>query len=142
MAILTFEDLEGFTEAVLFPQVLERAGIVASVDAVLRLKAKIENSDRGVKLIVHEVQPFDGAAFAPPPSTVVVRASEDVLQNGRADRLRRIVEMYPGRDALLLEVCCNGVTKTFQMPAGIDAGASGLHAELIELFGAAAISER
>ncbi len=142
MAIVTLEDLEGFAEAVLFTQVLEANLATVTVDSVVRMRAKVENSDRGVKLIVQEVQPFDGREFARAPGTVVVEADEGVLHNGRADRLRRIVETYPGRDALLLEVRCNGAVKTFKMPSGVDAASSGLHAELIELFGASAISER
>ena len=61
MAIVTLEDLDGSIEAVLFPQTLEKCRDVVKVDAVVRLRAKLEDSDRGKKLIVSEFEPFDGS---------------------------------------------------------------------------------
>ena len=141
MAIVNLEDLEGFSEAVFFPQTYEKHRDLIELDAVVRVRAKVEHSDRGKKLIVHDVQPFDGSAFSRPPRKVIVRTGEDALKNGRVERLQRALEHYAGRDSLLLEVVGGDSCRVFKIGGGIDAQSGGLHAELIELFGAAAVRE-
>jgi DNA polymerase III subunit alpha len=141
MAIVTLEDLEGFSETVFFPQTYEKHSDLVVLDAVVRVRAKVEHSDRGVKLIVQDVQPFDGEAFSRPPRKVIVRAGASVLQNGRVTRLQQALEHYPGRDSLVLEVVTDEGYKVYKLGGGIDAHSGGLHAELIELFGAAAVRE-
>ena len=141
MAIIVLEDLEGFSEAVFFPQTYDTYRDLVVVDGVVRVRSKIEHTDRGTKLLVQEVQPFNGEAFAPPPRKVVVSADSGVLKNGRIEKLKRIVETYPGRDSLVLEVADNGSRKVFKVGRGVDSKSGGLHAELIELFGATAVRE-
>ncbi len=141
MAIVVLEDLEGFSEAVFFPQTYDKYRDLVVVDGVVRMRAKVEDSDRGTKLLVQEVQPFDGEAFSRPPRKVVVSAESEVLRNGRVERLKRVIETYPGRDSLLLEVVDNGSRKMFKVGGGVDSQAGGLHAELIELFGGSAVRE-
>jgi len=141
MAIVTLEDLEGFSEAVFFPQTYEKHSDIVVLDAVLRVKARVERSDRGVKLIVQDVQPFDGATFSRPPRQVIVRTGAAALQNGRVTRLQQALEHFPGRDSLVLEVVTHDGYKVYKLGSGVDSQSGGLHAELIELFGASAIRE-
>ncbi|MFU8890635.1 MAG: DNA polymerase III subunit alpha [Anaerosomatales bacterium] len=141
MAIVKLEDLEGFSEAVFFPQTYEKHSDIVVLDAVLRVRAKVEHSDRGVKLIVQDVQPFDGSEFSRPPRKVIVRAAASALQNGRVARLQQALEHFPGRDSLVLEVVTDEGYKVYKLGGGVDSQAGGLHAELLELFGAAAVRE-
>ena len=104
MAIVTLEDLDGSIEAVLFPQTLEKCRDVVEVDAVVRLRAKLEDSDRGKKLIVSEFEPFDGEAFSKPPEKLTIRTDAGVLVNGRREKLVRILQHYPGRDFVELQL--------------------------------------
>ncbi|HSK47885.1 MAG TPA: DNA polymerase III subunit alpha [Coriobacteriia bacterium] len=141
MAIAVLEDLDGSIEAVLFPQTYERFRDIIEVDEVLRFKAKLEDSDRGKKLMVMEVEPFDGDEFAQPPKRIVVRADGDALGNGRAAALKKVLTHFPGRDFVDLHVwdAENERTIVCTMPERVNAEANGLHAELMEMFGASAI---
>jgi len=139
MAIATLEDLEGGVEIVLFPQTYDKNRDIIVEDAVVRVRAKLEDSDRGRKLIVSEVEPFDGDAFAVPPGKVVVRTDADALLNGRFERLKQVVERYPGRDVLEIQLVGSDSMKTFRI-GGIDRASSSLHGELLELFGSGAVA--
>jgi DNA polymerase-3 subunit alpha len=142
MAIVTLEDLDGSIEAVLFPQTLEKCRDVVKVDAVVRLRAKLEDSDRGKKLIVSEFEPFDGAAFGKAPEKLTIQTDAGVLVNGRREKLVRILQHYPGRDYVELQLLDEeGNTIVARMPQTVNREAHGLHAELIELFGGDAITE-
>jgi len=133
MALLQIEDLDGSIEAVLFPQVFERYRDLITEDAVWRFRAKVENSDRGSKLIVQDIEPLVGR--------VIVHTDEARLANGTLDRLKDILRLYPGRDVLEIHVDGIGSTKMFRLQEGVDRDAHGLHAELIEVFGAQAVRE-
>lgn len=145
MATFVLEDLEGSMEGVLFPQTYDRYREVMSVDAVVRVRAKIERSDRGTKLIVHEVEPLSAEGrFERPPGTLVVRAPLALLDNGGGARFKDILARYPGRDAVAVELLNGGAAKRLKMGGeyAVDAAAPGLHAELKELLGPDAICER
>ena len=60
----TLEDLDGSIEAVLFPQTYEKCRVARRRDAVVRVKGRVEEDDRGRKLIVSDIEPFDGTDFA------------------------------------------------------------------------------
>jgi len=141
MAIAVLEDLDGSLEAVLFPQTYEKNRGILEVDKVLRFKAKLEDSDRGKKLMVMEVEPFEDGEFAQPPKRVVVRADGNALVNGRAESLKKILRHFPGRDFVDLHVWDSENDKTIvcTMPERVNAEANGLYAELMEMFGAEAI---
>jgi len=143
MAIANLEDLDGSTGAVLSPQPLERFRDFSVEDAVVRMRAKLEDSDRGRKLIVAEVERFDGSLFAPPPRRVIVSTDSGALVNGRHKRLLEIIAQYPGTDIAVLCVTDEETGKTFEaaLPGTINADSNGLHAELIMLFGAEAIRQ-
>jgi DNA polymerase-3 subunit alpha len=142
MAIATFEDLDGAAELVVFPQTLERHREFIDVDKVLRVRARVDDTDRGKKLVVMEIEPFDGSEFAQPPKHVVVTADGDALVNGRADALKKILMHFPGRDFVELRVWDAEQERTIvcTMPERVNAEAGGLHAELVEMFGAGSIA--
>ena len=141
MCILQFEDLSGSMEAVLFPAVFEKYRDVVVEDAVVRVRVKVERSDRGTKLIVHDVRPFDGSGFDRPPGKVIITTEVAAFKNGRVDRLKQIIKRYPGRDSLEIHLVGEDGTKVYRMPDGIERDSNGLHAELLEVFGGDAVSE-
>lgn len=140
MAIATLEDLEGGVECVLFPQTYDKYRDLIVEDQVIRFRAKLEEDDRGRKLIVQEVQPFDGAEFAQPPGKIIIETEAAAFKNGRVDRLREILERYPGRDVLELHLKGEQSTKVWKCGT-VDLNAGGLHAELMEVFGGQAVRE-
>ena len=133
MALLQIEDLDGSIEAVLFPKAFEKYRDFIVEDAVWRFRARVENSDRGSKLIIEDIEPLVGR--------VIVHTDEAALSNGRLDRLKDILRLYPGRDVLEIHVDGIGSTKMFRLQEGVNRDANGLHAELIEVFGAQAVRE-
>ncbi len=141
MATVEIEDLDGSIEAVFFPKTYEQYSAILEVDRVLRVRAKLEDNDRGKKLMVLAAEEFDGSKFGRPPKRLVVNADGDALVNGRAEKLKRALGHYPGSDIVELKVwdAAAGKTITCRMQERVDADAGGLHAELMELFGAAAI---
>jgi len=141
MAVVSLEDLDGSIEAVLFPTMLEKVRHLIVEDSVLRVKGKVEEDDRGRKLIVVEIEPFDGEAFAKPPRKVIVRTDAGALVNGRADRLKRILTHFPGRDLVEMHVTDAEGQRTVvcTMPERVNADANGLYAELMEVFGGDAV---
>lgn len=141
MAIAALEDLDGSIEAVLFPATLEKFRSIVVEDAVLRVKGKVEEDDRGRKLIVLDIEPFDGGAFAKPTQKVVVRTDAGALVNGRSDSLKRILTHFPGRDIVEMHVWDEENQRTLVCTMGerVNASASGLFAELMELFGGGSV---
>jgi DNA polymerase-3 subunit alpha len=143
MAVTKLEDLDGQIEAVMFPQVYDKFRDVVVEDAVVRVKAKLEDSDRGKKLMVQLVEPFDGEAFAEPPGRVTIRTDGGALHNGRHARLLDALQHHPGRDVVVLIAWDEELGKFLEcrMPYLVDRNSNGLHAELIMLFGPEAITE-
>lgn len=141
MAVVTLEDLDGSIEAVLFPTMLEKVRDLIVEDAVLRVKAKVEEDDRGRKLIVADVEAFDEGEFTRPPRKVVVRTDAGALVNGRADRLKHVLTTFPGRDVVEMHVWDAEKSRTVvcTMPERVNAEAAGLYAELMEIFGGDAV---
>jgi hypothetical protein len=106
------------------------------------MRAKLEDSDRGKKLIVSELEPFDGKAFRKPPEVLPIRTDAGVLVNGRREKLVHILEHYPGQDIVELHVTDeDGNMIVARMQQTVDCTAQGLYAELIELFGGDAIAQ-
>ncbi|MDO9108454.1 MAG: DNA polymerase III subunit alpha [Coriobacteriia bacterium] len=140
MIVAKLEDLEGSIEAVLFPAVYDKYRDLVAEDAILRMRARFEQDDRGRKLLVQEVQPFDGSEFAAPPGKVVVETEAGAFRNGRIDSLKEILARYPGKDTLELHLSGSESTKVWKC-GNVDRFSNGLHAELMEVFGGQAVSE-
>jgi DNA polymerase-3 subunit alpha len=145
MGTIVLEDLEGSMEGVLFPQVYEKYREVVAEDAIVRVRAKVEYSDRGRKLIVHEVQLLaDGGRFEAPPQTLWVRSDVRMLTNGRGARFKEILAKHGGRDTVMLELVNGGeAPKKARMPEEfrVDAASPELHAELKEFLGEGCVWE-
>jgi len=147
MIDFTVEDLDGFREGRLFGNVYARFEPLFVEDAVLRIRAKVEVTDRGTKLQVMDVMPLtDDGSFSRPPGSLLVR---DV--NGRFNDsavlgwFKELVARYPGPDAVQVEVTAGGGTKTYRLPPEtyhVDKTSHRLHSELREVFGTDAVHER
>ncbi|MDO9557357.1 MAG: DNA polymerase III subunit alpha [Coriobacteriia bacterium] len=145
MGTIVLEDLEGSMEGVMFPQVYEKYRDVVAEDAIVRVRAKVESSDRGRKLIVHEVELLaaDGR-FEAPPQTLWICSDVRMLTNGRGARFKEILGQHRGRDTVMLELTNGGdAPKKARMPDEykVNAGSAQLHAELKELLGEGCVRE-
>jgi DNA polymerase-3 subunit alpha len=143
MALVTLEDLDGSVEAVFFPQTFDKYRDVLVTDAVIRCRAKVERGDRGTKIVVSELEPFEGDAFSKMPGKLIVQADGSALVNGRSEALRKLLRHYPGRDTVELHVWdpANERTLVCHMEERVNSEAGGLHAELLEMFGPQSIQQ-
>lgn len=139
MAVVVLEDLDANAEAVLFTKAYDSYRHVIGEDKVVRIKARLEVGEQGRKLLVQEVQPFDGEGFSAPPGKVTVDTDHGALRNGRFQALKEMLRRYPGRDTLELRLSSDEGTKVFAIE-GVNRYANGLNAELMELFGVDAVN--
>ncbi|MEN6429400.1 MAG: DNA polymerase III subunit alpha, partial [Coriobacteriales bacterium] len=144
MGTFVLEDLEGSMDAVLFPQAYERLRDVVVEDAVVRVKAKVEDSDRGRKLIVQEVEALEeDGHFQRPPGHLTVQTDAAMLENGRFERFCSILRQHPGRDCVRVVLVYPGRSKTLRLgdEYRVDAASASLHAELKEVLGEGSVTE-
>ena len=139
-AMSTLEDLEGSIEVIMFATAFDKFREILIEDTVVRVKGRYEGADRAKKLIVSDVQVFDAGSFAPPPGIVVVETEAEAFRNGRVDKLKEIIARYPGQDTLELHLKGAESTKIWKCGT-VNRSSTGLHAELMELFGGTAVRE-
>jgi DNA polymerase-3 subunit alpha len=146
MLNFTLEDLEGSIACVAFPQVYSKAGDQLTEDAIVRMRARVESSDLGRKLLVQEVQLLsDDGSFAKPPGTLCIRLDEAVAGNGGGARLKEILRRYPGRDQVEAHIRSQaGSEKVLRLPdeLRVDSRSPGLHAELKDMLGDGSVWEQ
>jgi DNA polymerase-3 subunit alpha len=146
MIDFTLEDLDGFAEGRLFGNVYVKFEGLFAEDAIVRMRAKVEVSERGRKLQVIDVLPLGAdRTFERGPGALLIRDDGARLTDPEVlDWFKRLVPRYPGRDSVRVEVTNGSGTKTYALPAEtyqIDMSSHQLHAELREVFGADSVSE-
>jgi DNA polymerase-3 subunit alpha len=146
MIDFTLEDIDGFAEGRLFGNVYQRFEGLFVEDAVVRIRAKVEVSDRGRKLQVIDMMPLaDDGSFSRPPGVLVIRDVGARFNDASVlEWFKRTVTLYPGPDSVQVEVTNGGGTKTYRLPSEVyqvDKTSHRLHAELREVFGADAVHE-
>jgi DNA polymerase-3 subunit alpha len=140
----TLEDLDGFANGALFGTVYQRFEGLFVEDAVVRIRAKVEVSDRGTKLTTIEVQPLaEDGAFRRAPGVLIVTAGDSLSDADVLARFKAALSRHPGPDSVQVEINGNGSSKVLRLPDGyrVDKTDSRLHAELVELLGTNALKE-
>ena len=103
MAILNLEDMTGFTEVVLFPDVFHRFSPLLKGDKPLLINGSLETGDRSAKIIAQDIVTLDSirqkAVLA-----IELRLDEGSVSRGQLEDLRDIVFRYPGKCSLLFRV--------------------------------------
>ena len=110
IAYVTLEDMNGFVEAVVFDGTLRksRALLERKVEPVV-LKAKVENSEDKVRLLVEEVVPLGKSTRN---SSVRVSVGLKEASEKNISSLKKILEKFPGESTVLIEirtVCCQAL---------------------------------
>ena len=147
MIDFALEDLDGFAEGRLFGNVYQRFESLFVEDAVLRVRAKVEVSDRGTKLQVIDVMPLaDDGTFDRPPGVLVISDLAGRFNDPSVlEWFKQLVPRFPGPDTVQVEVTnTGGTTRVYRLPTDqyhVDKTHRQLHAELRELFGADAVRE-
>lgn len=147
MAKFVIEDLEGSVSGIMFPNIYDRFRDVLTVDAIVRVRGRLERDDRAargwqIKTVEMERLTAEGH-FERPPGVLWVRTSAAVLGNGAGAMFKTILTRYPGQDRVQVQLQGESGVKVLKMgdEFKVDAGAVGLHAELKELLGEGAVWE-
>jgi DNA polymerase III subunit alpha len=147
MIDFTLEDLDGFMEGRLFGNVYQRFESLFREDAVLRVRAKVEVSDRGRKLQVIDVMPLsdDGTFDRAPGVLVISDAASRFNEPAVLQWFKDLVPRFPGPDSVRVEVSNGaGEKRVYKLPPDVyrvDKTSHPLHAQLREVFGADAVDE-
>jgi len=135
MAVFMLEDLQTAVEVMVFPKTMSDHGHKLADDAVVIVKARVDNREDQPKLIAMEVDPFEpmsGEAF-PLRLKVAPSALSEVL----IEDLKRLLGEHPGDSPVLLHL---GERKVLRLPEAwtVSVGPA-LLAELRVMLGPTAI---
>jgi hypothetical protein len=134
-------------EGRLFGMAYQRFEALFFEDAVVRMQARVEVSDRGTKLQANEVMPLaEDGTFSRAPGTLLIRDDGARFNDPKVlDWFKDLVPRFPGPDGVQVEVVApDGASRTYRLPADayrVDRTSHGLHAELREVFGADSVRE-
>ena len=145
MATLVLEDLEGEAELVAFPRVYEKNKKLLDglggdnpddVNRFLRAHCKIDDSDRGLQLIVQELKPLDLNAANNQPKVIELLMKPGVLDRNLLEGLSAIFADYPGLDRVEFRIEEeNGSIVCVELPVQVDANNLSLKATIMRYLG-------
>ncbi len=147
MIDFALEDLDGFMEGRLFGNVYQKFESLFVEDAILRVRAKVEVSDRGTKLQVMDVMQLTvDATFERAPGVLVIADTASRFNDPAVlSWFKDLVPRFPGPDSVRVEVSSGaGDKRVYRLPPEayrVDKTSHRLHAELREIFGADAVTE-
>uniref|UniRef100_A0A832MJQ0 DNA polymerase III subunit alpha n=1 Tax=Eiseniibacteriota bacterium TaxID=2212470 RepID=A0A832MJQ0_UNCEI len=103
MGVLTLEDLTGRLECTVFPDAFEAAKDLLVGDPVLVVSGRMEVNDRGTRLLVAELRPFEGAPSAFARALHVEVRSED-LSVEWLEQVDAVLGAHPGESDVYLHI--------------------------------------
>jgi DNA polymerase-3 subunit alpha len=141
----TLEDMDGSMPGGLFGQPYTKFEPLMSEDAIVRVRARVEVSDRGRKLLAQEVQQLDAdGRFSRPPGVVLLEAGAKLADPAVVAAVKAVLRRYPGKDDVKVhDVAADGHERMYTLPEQyrVERGSSGLHAELKEILGPESVRE-
>lgn len=134
MASFTLEDTTGYIECVCFKFEENREAI--REDAIVKVKAKFERSDRGNQLMVFEAEVLELNDADSAPSHFEIRIASSDFDQNTSSKLNKILRSYPGRDGVVLFIQqSDGRKFRAELPLTVDSQNPGLKAAIGDLFG-------
>jgi DNA polymerase-3 subunit alpha len=134
MATFVLEDLGAAIEVMVFPKTMQQYGELLAADAIVTIKARIDNRDDTPKLIAMEVGRPEVVLDGGPPLRVRVRAG--VLTQHRIEELRELLSRHPGDSPVYVHLAGSEKTTVVRLGDDYNCNASnGLCGELRLLFG-------
>ncbi|MFC2646574.1 MAG: DNA polymerase III subunit alpha [Coriobacteriaceae bacterium] len=148
MAIVQLADMEGETTVVVFPKLYEtcQAALCGEIDeqtgetigdVFLKVRGKLERSDRGDQIIAESVEPLILNSETNTPKVLEVNLASDMLSAGHMEQLGSVFNRYPGLDyvELRIEGANSGDLTCFELPTKVDAHNMVLIAEVSDVVG-------
>ncbi len=134
MANFTLEDTTGQIECVCFKY--EDYRDVLFEDAIVKLKAKFERTDRNKQLMVFEAEALELSEESTLPLALELRVRSNEFDQLAMAQLSQILASYPGRDSVMLFIVyTDGRTMRADLPMTVDSQNPGLLSEVQDLFG-------
>lgn len=147
MAIVTLEDMEGEVDCVFFPKVYEKSRHIIEPDyemevsgesqnVFVRIKGKLERSDRGDQLICLDVEPLVFTAENNCPKVLEVQITHTHLKPEMMTRLNELFKEHEGHDRVELVIHgAEGGNMRVEIPQKVAASDYMLRAEIGSLLG-------
>jgi DNA polymerase-3 subunit alpha len=107
MAVITFEDLQGQVEVVVFPRTFSKYGHLLEEDRVIFVRGKVDTSREkpnilADEIILHEeVREKIGARVA-------IKIEAQTVTQERIQEIRSVCEHYKGRSPILVAIAADG----------------------------------
>ncbi|AEB07303.1 DNA polymerase III, alpha subunit [Coriobacterium glomerans PW2] len=147
MAIVRLEDMEGEATVVVFPKTYKEAerllfgetdpetGAVLS-DAFIRVRGRLERSDRGDQIIAQEIAPLELSEEANRPKIFEIMIPSSRFSQASMGRLAALLSSNPGADRVELFIeQGDGQTMRAEIPTRVNARSVPLHAEARAIVG-------
>jgi len=153
MMFATLDDLEGSIELIFFGNTLEEYEHVAAVDAIVTVRGRVGNDDRGLTIKVQTCEPFEPsdeevmsaraaaavAAKGPEPLTLVLDAAR--LPASIIDELKHVFGNHTGEADVVLDIRTSAGPHTLRLgPDFRVAPTPSLRAELARILGPEALT--
>ena len=147
MAIVTLEDMEGEATVVIFPKTYKQCegylygevdpetGAQLS-DAFIRVKGKLERSDRGDQIIAQEIEPLVLNEESNRPKVFEIMVPSSRFSQSNMARLATVLNTNPGGDRVELFIeQADGQTMRAEIPTRVNARSIPLIAEVKGIVG-------
>ncbi len=147
MAIVQLEDMEGEATVVVFPKAYKQCesylygetdpetGAVLS-DAFIRVRGKLERSDRGDQIIAQEIEPLTLSEESNRPKVFEVMVPSSRFSQSNMARLATVLATNPGGDRVELFIeQADGQTMRAEIPTRVNARSIPLMAEVRGIVG-------
>ena len=111
MAYVTFEDLQGTAEVIVFPDLFKTAGDLVAPEQLVRITGTIDRGDKGTKLRGSKIEPL-AEVQKQAVKRVQIRLKDRPNAPDQLLRLRDILQRHPGGTTVFL---------TFQLDTALEA---------------------
>ncbi|MEE8717640.1 MAG: DNA polymerase III subunit alpha [Coriobacteriales bacterium] len=146
MAVFTLEDMEGEVTCVCFPKVFAKKGALlfgetdpttgeSTGDVFVKIRANVDRSDRGVQLMVVDIERMELNEETNRPKVLELRVPGAMLNPSFVDILSRVFARYEGHDNVeMLVEEVSGQTMRCEIPVHVNARSSLLMAEVASVL--------
>ncbi len=120
MAFLTFEDLKGTLEVIVFSDVYQHCTELIGEDKPYVLTGQIDRTEDGVKIIAREIVLL-ADHLKRNTKSIHLKVNESLFTEERMTDLNHILDQFSGPCAAFLHLIAPGQTETvFELPKGVD----------------------
>lgn len=120
MAFLTFEDLKGTVEVIVFSDVYQKIADLLTQDVPMVLTGQVERGEEGAKIMAKEMIPLTECLNRQTQS-VHFKIPAPLFTEDRMQGLNRILAEYPGACKAFIHLLIPGDTETvMELPKGVD----------------------